>query len=207
MLSELYAIKQIDYKTAMDIVIKNHYLHRKAPCSFAFGLFDKDEIVGVIIYGKPASAPLCKGICGEDESKNVGELTRLWLDDKLPKNCESFLIGNTIRKQKYQIVVSYADSSQNHIGIVYQATNWIYTGLSAKRTECYIEGLEGQHCRTLWRNYTKKQLYEKYGDRLKEKQRPQKHRYVFFNCNKRRKRELIKKLRYPILSYPKKGKQ
>ena len=34
-------------------------------------------------------------------------------------------------------------------------------------------------------------------------QRPQKHRYIFFNCNKRRKKELLNKLKYKILKYPK----
>lgn len=33
------------------------------------------------------------------------------------------------------ILVSYADSAQGHHGYIYQATNWIYTGISAKRTE------------------------------------------------------------------------
>ena len=201
---EDYHIEDIDYRTATDLVIKKHYLHRKAPCSYSFGLFDScGEIVGCIIYGKPASNPLCKGVCGEDESANVGELTRLWLSDDLPKNCESYLIGNTLKKQGFEIVVSFADSSQDHIGFVYQATNWIYTGLSTKRTETYVEGLEKLHCRTVWRNYTKKELKEKYGDRVKTKERSRKHRYIYFNCDKRRKKELVSKLRYNISQYPK----
>lgn len=36
---ENYFIKQIDYKTAMAVIVERHYLHRKAPCSIAFGLF------------------------------------------------------------------------------------------------------------------------------------------------------------------------
>ena len=34
--------------------------------------------------------------------------------------------------------------------------------------------------------------------------RAQKYRYVVFNANKRRKKELMKKLTYSILPYPKK---
>lgn len=41
MIKDNYFIKEIDYKTAMEIVIREHYLHRKCPCSRAFGLFDK----------------------------------------------------------------------------------------------------------------------------------------------------------------------
>jgi hypothetical protein len=34
-------------------------------------------------------------------------------------------------------------------------------------------------------------------------ERPRKNKYVFFNANKRRKKELLRKLRYKILPYPK----
>ena len=31
---ENYTIRQIDYRTAMDVIVREHYLHRKAPCSY-----------------------------------------------------------------------------------------------------------------------------------------------------------------------------
>ena len=80
-IKDLYFIKQIDYRTAMDVVIKNHYLHRTAPCSIAFGLFEypdtmsdlfaSDRLIGVITYGVSCSSTLLKGICGEEEKSNV----------------------------------------------------------------------------------------------------------------------------------------
>jgi hypothetical protein len=73
MLKQNYYIATLSYKVAISIIIEKHYLHRQAPCSFAFGLFDKknDEIVGVVIYGTPSSAPLRMGICGIEEKDNV----------------------------------------------------------------------------------------------------------------------------------------
>lgn len=187
----------------MELVVKNHYLHRKAPCSFAFGLFEGDRIIGCVVYGTPSSAPLRSGICGEDEKNNVIELTRLWIEDDTPKNTESFLIGNTIKLIDKEIVVSYAEIEQGHIGIVYQATNWLYTALSAKRTSWVIEGMD-KHCQTIADKYTAKELREKYGDKFKSVPRPRKHRYVYLNCNRRRKKELLNKLRYKLENYPKK---
>ncbi len=203
-IKENYYIKEIDYKKAMDIIIKNHYLHRKAPCSFSFGLFENttNELKGVIIYGTPSSAPLRKGICGDDEKNNVIELTRLWVDDSVPRNGESFLIGNTIKRVNKEIIVSFAEIDQGHIGYVYQATNWIYTGLSAKRSNWVIEGVD-KHCQTIADKYTSKELTEIYGDKFKRVPRPRKHRYVYFNCSKKRKKELLSKLKYKIESYPK----
>lgn len=35
-----YHIEPLDYQQAMQLVIEKHYLHRKCPCSKAFGLID-----------------------------------------------------------------------------------------------------------------------------------------------------------------------
>jgi len=203
-LSESYIIERISYSAAMDVVVAKHYLHRKAPVSIAFGMFDLfGAIVGVVTYGVPASSTLLRGVCGVDEAKNVYELNRLWVDDDVPKNGESFLIGNTINKLDREIIVSYADSSQQHVGVVYQATNWIYTGLSTKFKDPKIRGLENQHHATYANGLTNAQVIEKFGDRVYWVDRPRKHRYVYFNASKSRKKTLLQKLSYKILPYPK----
>lgn len=198
-----YEIRPISYSNAMEMIVKYHYLHRKCPCSFSFGLFDGSEMVGCIIYGTPSSAPLRSGICGPDEKDNVIELTRLWIKDGTPKNTESYLIGNTMRKVDKEILVSYAEIAAGHVGTVYQATNWIYTGLSAKRTNWTIDGVD-KHCQTLADKFTAKEIRAKYGDDFHLVERGRKHRYVFFNCGPRRKKYLLSKLRYKIEPYPKK---
>jgi hypothetical protein len=199
---EKYVIKRIDYHTAMKIIVEKHYLHRKAPCSIAFGLFLDDECKGVIVYGTPSSAPLRRGIAGDENVNNVVELTRLWVCDSVPRNGESFLIGNTIKQCGKEIVVSYAEIEQGHLGIVYQATNWYYTGLSAKRTNWVVEGID-RHCQTIADKYSSQELKEKYGDKFSLKPRPRKHRYVFMNAKGKRKKELLQSLKYKIMPYPK----
>lgn len=94
-----YFIKPINYETAEDVVVKCHYAHRKASCVYAFGLYSKKplKLRGVIIYGIPASDFVCKGVCGVEERENVYELTRLYVDDGLPKNLESYFISHTIK--------------------------------------------------------------------------------------------------------------
>jgi hypothetical protein len=202
MIRDNYIIKPISYKTAMRIIIDKHYLHRKCPCSFAFGLFSDESIKGVITYGTPSSSPLRKGVCGIDEQNNVIELNRLWVCDTVGKNGESFLIGNTIPLVNKEIIVSYAEINQGHLGVVYQATNWIYTGLSAKRTNWTIEGND-KHCQTIADKYTASEIREKYGDKFSLVDRPRKHRYIYFNCGKKRKKQLYTKLKYDVLPYPK----
>ena len=205
-LKDTYTIKPITYQEAMDIVVANHYLHRRAPCSKAYGLIDKDNnIKGVVVYGVPPSSTLLKGICGDDEKSNVYELTRLLIDDTVPKNGESYLIGNTIKLLDKEIIVSFSEIKQGHRGVVYQASNFIYCGLSSKFKDPKVKGLEHQHHATYAHGLTNKQVEEKFGiENVYYVDRPRKHRYIYFNAtSKKRKNELISKLRYKVQPYPK----
>ena len=205
-LKEDYEIQQISYQEAMDIVVARHYLHRKCPVSYAFGLVSKTDrrIVGVVTYGVSPSSTLLKGICGPEEAKNVYELNRLWVDDSVPKNGESFLVASSMKLLDREIIVSFADTSQGHVGYIYQAANFIYTGLSAKFKDPKVRGLENQHHATYANGLTNQEVIKKFGsDNVYFVDRPRKHRYIYFNCDKKRKKELIKKLRYKVIEYPK----
>lgn len=201
-----FTILQIDYKTATSIVIENHYLHRKAPCSRAYGLFCVrcQNILGVVIYGVSCSSTLLRGICGDKEASNVYELTRLWVKDGTPKNTESYLIGNTMKLLDKEIIVSFAEIQQGHTGVVYQATNFLYCGLSAKFRDPKVKGLEHQHHATYANRMTMQEVKQKYGsENVYYVDRPRKHRYIFFNAKSKRKKELLGLLNYKILPYPK----
>ena len=205
-LKDSYDIKQITYQEAMGVVVERHYLHRKCPVSSAFGLIDREsgEIVGVVTYGVSPSSTLLKGICGPEEAKNVYELNRLWVDDRVPKNGESYLVANTMKLLDREIIVSFADSSQKHVGIIYQAANFLYTGLSAKFKDPKVVGKENMHHATYANGLTNAQVIEKFGaENVYFVERPRKHRYIYFNCSKTRKRQLLGKLRYKVIPYPK----
>ena len=161
----------------------------------------QNKLAQVIMYGTPSSAPLRRGIAGDEEKDNVIELTRLWIDDKIGKNAESYLIGNTVKKVNKEIVVSYAEIEQGHLGTVYQACSFLYTGLSAKRTNWVVEGID-KHCQTIADKHTSEELKAKYGSKFKLVPRPRKHRYVFINAKKKRRLDLINKLKYKIQDYP-----
>ena len=200
---EGWTVEPIANAVAQAIVVEHHYLHRKAPCSVAYGLFDSQhELQGVVLYGTPASSALRAGIAGKDEANNVIELTRLWVSDSAPKNGESFLIGRSLRHCGKTYVVSFADKAQNHLGVVYQATNWLYTGLSAKRTDWNVEGID-KHGHTWADKYSAAEMREMFGDKFTLKERSRKHRYIFINAKGRKKKESLALLRYPILAYPK----
>ena len=199
-----YELRQISGADATAFLVPRHYLHRPGPCSLAFGLFDSEnsEQVGAITYGTPSSAPLRRGLAGPEHTHNVAELTRLWVDDRVPRNGESFLIGNTVRRNTKEFIVSFAEIDAGHVGTVYQATNWLYTGLSAKRTDWTVEGID-LHGQTWGDKHTASEMRALYGDRFYLKPRPRKHRYVFVNAKGGRRKALTRALLYPQAPYPK----
>lgn len=184
-------IKTITRKEAEPFILNKHYAGRMPSISYSYGLFIDDNIEGILTIGKPASMPLCDGVCGKSERLKVYELNRLIVNDGLEKNTLSWFVSGTLKKLKDQdlIIVSYADEGMNHHGYIYQATNWIYTGKTKERTDKYMPG--GKHPR----HYTDQH-------NSLRKCRTSKHRYIYFT-DKRKRKEHELQLNYPICEYPK----
>jgi hypothetical protein len=185
-----YKVVQIPYSATKDWILNIHYAKRMPSISYAYGLYRWGEMVGMVSYGTPASPSLCKGICGEEHRSDVIELNRLVLKDNLP-NEASFLVSRSLKMLPTpKVVVSYADTDQDHAGIVYQATNWLFTGTTKPRTD--LAGKDGKHSR------------HHLGDRTNRINRSAKHRYVYFIGTKKEKKVLRDALRYDINNqYPK----
>lgn len=188
-------------------LLRKHYARRLCPISYAFGLYDGLDLVGVVTYGVPASAPLRSGICGPDWLEKVLELNRLCCENK--PNYASVLVSHSLRAlPRPSIVVSYADTAQGHVGYVYQACNFVYTGMSAKRTDWKIKGMEGLHGATVadmsrGQENRAEWMREKFGDDFYLQDRPRKHRYVYFCGTSKQRKQMMAALRYSIEAYPK----
>ena len=169
-------------------LLQKHYAKRIPQIMYAFGLYELDKLIGVVTYGIPASPALCMGICGKEWSDKVLELNRLCLEDNT-KNQSSFLVANSIKLlPKPTIIVSYADTGQGHIGYVYQATNFLFTGTTKERTD--MGGIDGKHSR-----HSKDPSIRVF--------RSSKHRYIYFHGSKKEKKLLNSLLKYNVEPYPK----
>ena len=197
-----YKVLPISYNDTKPFILDIHYAKRMpSVIQYSFGLFYKNELVGVVCYGSPASQALCKGVAGIENKPLVKELSRLVLKNNI-KNEASFLVGNSLKMlDKPLIIVSYADTSQHHTGYIYQATNFIYTGLSDKRTE-WRQKNSNKHNKTVQEQYSLKERKDN-PDKFYVRDRPRKHRYLYIIANKKDKKNLLKKLKYPIFDYPK----
>jgi hypothetical protein len=179
---------KIQPKETYQWLLEKHYAKRIPQIMYAFGLYVNEVLKGVVTYGIPASPALCMGICGKDYTDKVLELNRLCLLDN-NKNESSFLVSHSIQLlPKPTIVVSYADTSQGHVGYVYQATNFLFTGTTKERTD--MGGRDGKHSR-----HSKDPTIRVF--------RSAKHRYIFFHGSKTDKKIMKKLLKYNIEPYPK----
>ena len=189
-IKDKYVVKSIDTYLCKDWLLNKHYAKRLCSISYSFGLFQSNNLIGVLTIGKPASNQLCIGVCGNEYSKYVYELNRLVINDGLEKNVLSYFVGNSLKMiPDNMILISYADTKMKHNGYIYQATNWIYTGATKERTDIGLE--DKKHSRH----------YDKSIDYSLRKHRSSKHRYIFFIG--KLKKEFINKLNYKIEPYPK----
>lgn len=186
------SVQRITYQMTKPFLLEIHYARRMPCIQYAFGLFDDGRLIGVVTYGQPASPPLCKGIAGEKNRKHVLELNRLAI---LPEfnggNCASYLVSHSLKMLPSRtFVVSYADfGGWHHVGYVYQATNWIYTGMTKARTDKYSASGHARH----------------YAEGENRRQfRTSKHRYVYLVGNKKERKNMLQELKYPVIAdYPK----
>ena len=205
------------------IVTKKHYAQKWTASQYIFGLYwdmgesqffeDKDlKLIGVILYGHPVGRRAVKSIVDTFDTHNVLELKRLWIEDGYGKNIESYVISQSIKILKtlaptVKVLISYADPSANHKGIIYRATNWLYQGREVGFGDCYKYRFPGQ---TAW--LSSRSMAERCGSAgLVEVKKAfpdieytvnlRKHRYLYFLCGKKEKKELIKNLKHPLLKY------
>ena len=188
-------VRRIESKDAAPFIREIHYSRKVPNITDAFGLFVGGALIGVCTFGIPASRPLCVGLAGKENVDRVKELNRLVIKPGYNgKNYASYLVSHSLKMlESGTFVVSYADPSWTHVGYVYQACNFIYTGLSAKRVDYYQK--DGLHLRSFTKGKHQTDVLQT---------RIQKHRYVYLVGDKRQKKQMLKSLRYPIIKqYPK----
>ena len=184
--------RSIDKKMASDVVVREHYLHRKPPISYAFGMFEGDDVVGVLTIGSPASHELRKGACPENPLL-VYELNRLWVDDSMPKNSETQFVAAALKKMPPFIIVSYADTAFGHVGYVYRAGNWNYAGwtdMDRKTPRFDYIPVAGGHSRNAFR-----------GGYIEKVRRQPKHKYWITTGNHSERRVLAKMCGWPRMPW------
>ena len=132
-----------NYNVVKYACMNYHYAKRVPISAVAFNVYEDGEWCGVIVYGYGAN-PHIAAIYDKWPGQ-VLELVRVALNGKQKITSECVALSLKELK-KYcplvDLVVSYADVDQGHVGTIYQATNWIYVGLmnEGTRSDFIIKG-------------------------------------------------------------------
>ena len=160
-----------------------HYAERTPVSSVAFNVYEGDEWCGVIVYGYGA-CPYIASQFGKWPGQ-VLELVRVALNGTQETTSECVAIILKLLK-KYcplvDLVISYADETQGHRGVLYQATNWTYIGVSDSVEQGILVGGEVVHRRSVSSRYGTASiswLRENVSPNAKMIDGKPKHRYLF----------------------------
>lgn len=117
------------------------------------GVWENEKFIGTILFGRGANR-FIGGPYGLTQLETC-ELTRVALTDHVTPVSRMLSIAlKMLKKQSpgLRLVVSYADSDQEHYGGIYQASGWIYVGTASFEAGVRLNG-EMCHRRTINSTY------------------------------------------------------
>jgi hypothetical protein len=130
---------------AAEYACKHWHYSKTIPASklVKIGVWENNIFTGVIIFSRGANANLLKPY-GLKVTEGC-ELTRIALNKHFHPVTKMVSIAVKMLKRfspGLKLIVSFADSNQGHLGKIYQAGNWIYTGL--KKVDPLSEVIKGK---------------------------------------------------------------
>lgn len=136
------------HKSAAFAVEHWHY-SRKMPVGKAnyIGVWENDVYIGVVMFSR-GNTPHIGRAFGLDQTQII-ELTRIALNRHQTHVTRIMRIALAMVKKhnpNLQAVISYADQTQGHEGLIYHAGGWTYLGTTPK-LEKYTDGVGIYHTR------------------------------------------------------------
>lgn len=123
--------------------VEHWHYSRSMPVSkrVNIGVWESDKFVGALVFAWGANPNLCKpfGL----KMVEVAELVRVALfSHSSPVSRIITLATKMLKKQSpgVRLIVSFADPYHNHLGIIYQASNWVYTGETSPKFDYLLNG-------------------------------------------------------------------
>ena len=187
---------------ATKFALMNYHYAKTIPTGklVSFGVWEDDKFIGCIVFGR--------GI-GNAQIERYGikvtegaELVRVALRDHQTPVTKLVAIAIKLLKKHspgLKLLISFADSRQGHLGIIYQAGNWVYTG-KAKTTPDYLYKGKYYHVRSMNRMIKNGKMNREYVNSLPTRDGVERLRYSYVLDESMRDR--VEKLRLP---YPKRG--
>lgn len=140
-------VDTVDLAQARDLVERLHYSAGGAnTATFRHGLFRREEwplvVMGAAWWIPPTRTAAEASTDGD--WRRVLALSRFVLDPDVPGNGASYLLSRSVRLIKqsgnWDVLVTYADEWQGHLGTMYRAAGWDYVGLTKPERVYTIRG-------------------------------------------------------------------
>ncbi len=149
-----------DYNAAKYAVMHWHY-SKSMPSGklIRFGVWEYSKYIGCVLFGRGGNSNIGKAY--QLEQTEICELVRVAL--KGHKSPVTQIISTAIKKLKktnpgLNLIVSYADQNEGHLGVIYQAGNWIYNGNTPKDKAYFDKKGRRYHSRVVSESGYKKQF-------------------------------------------------
>ena len=134
-LNELY-IRKVKVKEIRRAIVLGHYSGvMPDACQEAFGAFNSiGGLVGACAFGQGGNSKTFQAIVKGANSKTARELMRVWVHPNAPTNTASKMVASAMKQlpKEVNLVVTFADTGREHLGIIYQAMNFRYLGMSSQ---------------------------------------------------------------------------
>lgn len=202
-----YEIREITKEQALGLIRRYHYSNTLPKINKHFLGFHLDgELVGTVTLGW-GTRPLhtIRRIFPSLGTEDYLEIGRMAMTDEMGRNSETQMLSQLARWMKantpeVKVLFTWADGMVGKVGYVYQAANFVYAGYSGG--EMYMKDGVKLHVRQM-KSFlvpegvkderitvrpTLEQMCE-YGIRH---YRGKQYRYLYFLCDKREKRRLLK---------------
>jgi hypothetical protein len=137
--SEWQVLAIPDHEEAVAACRRWHYARGASKAStYRHGLYRIDPDVGEVFRGDLLGAALwipptqgAAATVNEVDPNGVLCLSRLVVAPEVPTNGASFLLGRSmaaIDRERWPVLLTYADTALGHTGAIYRATNWVELG-------------------------------------------------------------------------------
>ncbi len=195
-------VLQVKPALAKPMIETEHYLHSMPAGPLAcFGVYLDGECLGAVVFSNGMAQSF--RILDAAKPSDVVTLARLWLSDRLPKNSESRVLGFTLsylrQRTPWKAIISYADPTAGHLGVIYQATGWLYLG--ATQRDGYIRLPDGKlhHPRSVSNLLGSNSIRHLRATGVQARREPTlgKHKYLYILDPSWRWRLKVKPLPYP----------
>ena len=138
----MLSVDWVSHATAERAVMLWHYSRRMPVGKLVkVGAWEDGAFIGAVLFGRGANNKM--GAAFSLSQTECVELVRVALTKHVTPVSKIVAVALRFLAKRcpgLKAVISYADPKHGHVGGVYQAGGWIYTGKSSTSTEYFIDG-------------------------------------------------------------------